>query len=71
MSLDQEEPSLLEQEMRIIALRLREKYDLDVVVVLSSKQEIISDGSEGTTSCYGMSGNHFAARHLARRYAEQ
>lgn len=54
--------------MHVIACRLREKYDLDTVVVLACKQENLG-GSHATNSSYALSGNDYAGRHMARRFS--
>lgn len=58
-----------EQEMHLIACRLREKYDLDSVAILACKQETNSDGYS-TDRSFAMSGNDYAARHMARLFSE-
>lgn len=60
----------LEHELHTIAARLREKYDLDTVVVLACKQEN-SGAQHMTHSSYALSGNSYAGKHLARRYSDQ
>lgn len=61
--------SAMENEMHLIAARLREKYDLDTVVMLSLRQ--VDTGKEfdiHTTSVF--SGNIYAGKHLALRYSK-
>ncbi len=55
-------------EMRQVAARIREKYDLDCVVVIATKQSTNPE-YDSTEIMYGMSGNQFAAKHAATRYA--
>lgn len=64
---EQEEPSPLGSEIHLLACRLREKYDLDSVVILTGKQVNKPDGYVTETQ-YGLSGNHYAAKTLARNY---
>jgi hypothetical protein len=64
-----DEPSALGQELRLIACRIREKYDLDSVVILTGKQENVDDHYETITE-FALSGNHYAAKTLARKYGE-
>ena len=68
MSPDDQESTPLEREMHVIACRLREKYDLDSVVIMGCKQENNEDRYE-TDTAYALSGNHYAAKHMAARYA--
>jgi hypothetical protein len=63
-----QEPTALEQEMHVIACRLREKYDLDTVVVLGCKQESFGN-SHATDSSFALSGNAYAGKYLARKYS--
>lgn len=63
------EPTALEHEMRQIACRLQEVYDLDSVVILACKQET-GDSGYITHASHANAGNHYAGMHLARRYAE-
>lgn len=65
---DPEESTPLQREMHVIACRLREKYDLDSVVIMGCKQENKEDRYE-TNMEYAISGNHYAAKHMAARYA--
>lgn len=62
-------PGDLENELRQIACRLVERYGLDSVVVLACKQDV-SQTAYTTFASYGNAGNHYAGKHLARRYAE-
>lgn len=64
------EPTELEHEMRQIACRLLEVYDLDSVVILASKQETRHD-SYATNASHANAGNFYAGKHLARKYADQ
>lgn len=64
---DQDPLDSATKEMRQAAARIREKYDLDCVVVIGTKQEAREDG-DGTQTLFGMSGNHFAAKHAAHSY---
>lgn len=64
-----QEVTPLEQEMHIIACRLREKYDLDSVALLACKQETVKEGY-ATNRSFAVSGNDYAARHMARRFSE-
>lgn len=57
-------------EMRQAAARIREKYDLDCVVVIGTKQTASPEGDR-TEILYGLSGNQFAAKHAARGYSER
>ena len=65
---EEHESTPLEREMHVIACRLREKYDLDSVVIMGCKQENNEDRYE-TNTAYALSGNHYAAKHMAARYA--
>lgn len=65
---EENEPTALEREMRQIACRLVEVYGLDSVVVLGCRQET-TDGAYVTTASHANSGNMYAGKHLARRYA--
>lgn len=64
-----EVPTALEHEMRQIACRLLEVYELDSVVILASKQESLQD-SYATNASHANAGNYYAGKHLAKRYAE-
>lgn len=57
-------------EMRQAAARIREKYNLDCVVVIATEQKSRPDGDQ-TEITYGLSGNQFAAKHAARLYSER
>lgn len=63
------EPTALEHEMRQIACRLQEVYDLDSVVVLACKQNT-TDDAYLTDASHANAGNFYAGKHLARKYAE-
>lgn len=69
--IEPEEPTPLEQEMHLIVARLREVYDLDSVVLMACRQENIDSVQHSTTRSFALSGNAFAAKHLARRYSEE
>lgn len=57
-------------EMRQAAARIREKYDLDCVVVVATIQRT-ADGVDETETLFGLSGNQFAAKHAARVYSQR
>jgi hypothetical protein len=63
------DPTALENEMHLIAARLREKHNLDTVVVLACKQED-AGRSFLTESSFAMSGNYYAGKHLAAKYSQ-
>lgn len=63
------EPTALEHELRQIACRLVEVHGLDSVVILACKQETTDTGYV-THASHGNAGNHYAGKHLARRYGE-
>lgn len=63
------EPGALEHEMRQIACRLQEVYDLDSVVILASKQNT-ADDAYLTDASHANAGNFYAGKHLAKRYAD-
>lgn len=63
-----EEPTALEHEMRQIACRLEEVYQLDSVVILACKQET-TDAGYSTKNSHGNAGNFYAGKHLAAKYA--
>lgn len=63
------DPTALEHELRQIACRLQEVYELDSVVVLACKQSTLEDGY-ATDASHGNAGNFYAGKHLAKRYSE-
>ena len=69
MSTEENDPTALEYEMRQIACRLCEVYELDSVVILGCKQESV-DGAYPTIASHANAGNLYAGKHLARRYAD-
>lgn len=63
-----EKAEAMRREMLVLAQRLRERYDLDSVAILTTKQEGVD---QMETDCqYATSGNAFAARHMAKRFSE-
>lgn len=70
MSPDNQDPlDSATKEMRQASARIREKYDLDSVVMVATKQTSTPEG-DSTEILYGLSGNQFAAKHAARGYSE-
>lgn len=61
--------SPLGREISLLSQRIREKYDLDSVLILTCKQSNECDRYDTRTE-YALSGNHYAAKHLARRYSD-
>lgn len=53
-------------EFHLFASRMREIYDLDSVVILACK-----DVGTHTQEVCGRSGNQYASRHMARKYADE
>lgn len=58
-------------DMRQASARIREKYDLDCVVMVATRQTSLPEGGDQTEITYGLSGNQFAAKHAARLYSER
>lgn len=67
--MDEETQLKIEAEMHQFICRLREKYDLDSVVCLATKQSTGSDSYE-TTLPSAVTGNLYASKFAARRYSE-
>lgn len=70
MSVEPEDSTPLEQEMHLIAARLREVYDLDSVVLLACRQENLNAEQHVTVTSSALSGNAYASKYLAKRYSE-
>lgn len=67
--MDEETQLKIEAEMHQFICRLREKYDLDSVVCLATKQSTGYDSYE-TTLPSAVTGNLYASKFAARRYSE-
>lgn len=67
--MDEETQLKIEAEMHQFICRLREKYDLDSVVCLATKQSTGSDSYE-TTLPSAVTGNLYASKYAARRFSK-
>ncbi len=67
--MDDDTLARVQNEMHQFICRLREKYDLDSVVCLATKQSTGSDSYE-TTLPSAVTGNLYASKFAARRYSE-
>lgn len=67
--MDEETQLKVEAEMHQFICRLREKYELDSVVCLATKQMTLSDSYQTALSS-SVTGNLYASKFAARRYAE-